>query len=276
MSINLIICFILLSIPSSLSNPSLSCVFDPFECGEIKAEYPFWGGHMAEICGHPDMQIHCEPEFPHNQNASNITTMIINEVKYKVLNISYEAQTLKIARTLDHLIGFCPDFANSTFDSPLFDNTSAYQNATLFYDCPSPSPPGVESNSCNLSGVEYKGHLTGKKYKRDDRLCTANVSVPVPESLLNNFKQNASVSEWKEEILNEGFELKWKIGGVNCEACNKSMGICGYDHINNETICYCNIAAPDQPPNHIATKTACPPPHHASQPGTHLHFNYYL
>ncbi|KAK1575510.1 hypothetical protein Q3G72_006104 [Acer saccharum] len=99
-----------------------------FQCGNIKASYPFWGESQGlpqwEGCDHPKFKLNCEDEGGY--------TMMINEVKYRVLDIEWKDQTLMRIARMDYLEGICsPVSYNTTVNSELFDYSDGYQNVTF-------------------------------------------------------------------------------------------------------------------------------------------------
>ncbi|CAK7344265.1 unnamed protein product [Dovyalis caffra] len=103
-------------IPSSLSNNDLfSDCSNKFLCGDISADFPFWGTGRPSACGIHELELQCE---------NDVTKMIINEVRYRVLDINTDRQILRIARE-DYLVGLCPpQFVNSTFDPMVFETVT--------------------------------------------------------------------------------------------------------------------------------------------------------
>ncbi|KAI9161420.1 hypothetical protein LWI28_017220 [Acer negundo] len=217
-----LVCFLLVvfaKIQSSSSNPYNmyeSCKIQ-FQCGNITAGYPFWGGTQRPWgCGHPELKLNCE----HN-GVGDVPTMMINEVNYMVLDIKLEDQTLMIAR-MDYLKpeGICsPVSHNTTINHEIFDYSDGYENVTLLYDCP--------SNDNQAPPLPYK-HCSYKNWSvkagdHDSGICDASVFFPVPKNLLP--REGAGPSDFRQ-VLGKGFELKWK------------LGTCALD-FNNEKICFC-------------------------------------
>ncbi|KAL5809927.1 hypothetical protein ACOSQ4_026495 [Xanthoceras sorbifolium] len=151
--------------------------------------------------------------------------MEINGVYYRVLDISLEAQTLRIARK-DYKSGICsPEYANTTINPELFDYSDGYQNLTFIYDCPS-SPVLPVHFACPISNsVKYKDwSITAGA--NGPGACSASVVVPFPRKLNWTAMNNPSDLG---QILKEGFVLAWKFGGVPCQDCANPEGSCGPD-----------------------------------------------
>nr|GMD55463.1 LEAF RUST 10 DISEASE-RESISTANCE LOCUS RECEPTOR-LIKE PROTEIN KINASE-like 2.4 [Ipomoea batatas] len=132
--LSIIITLILIQAPETLcqnngSSPGeyVSCG-DSFSCANIEnIGYPFWGGSRPPYCGHPAFELNCSNEFPE---------MAIRSEQYRILNISNQSQTAKIARN-DLLNNICPSHPqNASLDFNLFNYVpSGDQNITLFYGC---------------------------------------------------------------------------------------------------------------------------------------------
>ncbi|KAL5809913.1 hypothetical protein ACOSQ4_026481 [Xanthoceras sorbifolium] len=173
--------------------------------------------------------------------------MEINGVYYRVLDISLEAQTLRIARK-DYKSGICsPEYANTTINPELFDYSDGYQNLTFIYDCPS-SPVLPVHFACPISNsVKYKDwSITAGA--NGPGACSASVVVPFPRKLNWTAMNNPSDLG---QILKEGFVLAWKFGGVPCQDCANPEGSCGPDSGLNGTInwsCPPTSALPDEGP----------------------------
>ncbi|KAL5745045.1 hypothetical protein ACOSP7_026191 [Xanthoceras sorbifolium] len=173
--------------------------------------------------------------------------MEINGVYYRVLDISLEAQTLRIARK-DYKSGICsPEYANTTINPELFDYSDGYQNLTFIFDCPS-SPVLPVHFACPISNsVKYKDwSITAGA--NGPGACSASVVVPFPRKLNWTAMNNPSDLG---QILKEGFVLAWKFGGVPCQDCANPEGSCGPDSGLNGTInwsCPPTSALPDEGP----------------------------
>ncbi|KAI6691539.1 hypothetical protein NL676_028367 [Syzygium grande] len=117
-----------------------------FSCGNIQGVgYPFWGGNRPNSCGYPALQLACE---------DNTATIMISNVKYKVLSFYPNTEVLQIARE-DFSSGICsPKFTNTTLDPPLFSMVNGYNNFTFIYGCP--NGPNTDSSQPVL--VHHKGY----------------------------------------------------------------------------------------------------------------------
>ncbi|KAK3173896.1 hypothetical protein Dsin_032558 [Dipteronia sinensis] len=254
-----LVCFIwviFVRIQSSSSNPYSmyeSCKIK-FQCGNITAGYPFWGeAHQGPspwgCIGHPELKLNCE-------GKGDVATIMINEVKYRVLDIKWKEQTMRIAR-MDYLEleGICsPAFPNTTVNSELFEYSDGYENVTFLYDCPPSFPVAVSRKyiPCSYSkGVEHYRNWSMKAGGDDPGNCNASVFFPVPKNSLN-WKAITDDHLVLRQVLDQGFELKWKLRGIPCEDCTNSKGTCGWDYAHNETNCFC----PNQPA--VGFPNACP------------------
>ncbi|TXG46209.1 hypothetical protein EZV62_028292 [Acer yangbiense] len=119
----------------------------------------------------------------------------------------------------------------TTINHEILDYSDGYENVTFIYDCP-PSFPR-KYIPCSISnGVEHKNW--SEAGDDDPGNCDASVFFPVPKniSLLHAIIDNSFL----RQVLDQGFELKWKL---SCENCTNSKGSCGWDPNRNETICFC-------------------------------------
>ncbi|XP_031273935.1 LEAF RUST 10 DISEASE-RESISTANCE LOCUS RECEPTOR-LIKE PROTEIN KINASE-like 2.4 [Pistacia vera] len=181
----------------------------PFRCGNLTVGYPFWGGDRPSACGHPDLQLYCENDMP---------MMKMNDLSYLVLNVDDKAHSLRIARE-DYFDGICPRRFGNTTLSPMFNYTNEYEIRTILYACPlSASLSG--HFTCSFPGAAKKdGYI--EEGANGAGACAVGVIVPFPKSLVLQGKENKSVLK---RALQDGFEIKWSISGVECEKCIESPG----------------------------------------------------
>jgi hypothetical protein len=86
-----------------------------FNCGEIKnIGFPFWEDTRPSNCGSPGLKLHCE--------GSNVTTIEIMNVTYRVLDVNPKTQILKISREDLSSTGICslPPGLVNTVSTPHF------------------------------------------------------------------------------------------------------------------------------------------------------------
>ncbi|KAJ6371038.1 hypothetical protein OIU77_001530 [Salix suchowensis] len=231
-SVFVILLLLFVQVPSSVSNSSLfTDCSNQFVCGDISTGFPFWGSGRPSACGIPELELKCE---------NNITRMNIDQVAYRVLEIKPEIESLRIARE-DYLAGLCPpQFANSTFNPKVFDPVIGYTNLTFIYGCvvtPIVGIPLPGLFTCKINDTDgQNGYIQGGAAGPGD--CYGSVFVPVP---FTNSPLIWNVTDL-EELLKEGFEVRWKVDSAACEECNRSSGVCGINNVTNQTTCYC----PDQ------------------------------
>ncbi|KAL1361278.1 LEAF RUST 10 DISEASE-RESISTANCEUS RECEPTOR-LIKE PROTEIN KINASE-like 1.4 isoform X2 [Arachis hypogaea] len=237
---HLMILLIMIQIPPYLSSNDdnyTSCADTRYDCGKINnIGFPFWGGNRPKQCGHPLLQLNCDPDH------DSTTYITIKNMRYRVLQAYPENQTMKIAR-VDYFEGLCPSKAvNTSLDFELFDYGPGNKNLTLFYHCSlnnglSNSIPGFLNCFSNRTSDEYF-------YARPEALgappssvvCTTSVFIP----LLLQFDVKVELT-WNniEGAIQNGFLVKW-IGSVaECFKCMNTGGACGYDLNSNQPTCYC-------------------------------------
>jgi hypothetical protein len=196
-------------------------------CGNISADFPFWGTGRPPACGIPELELKCE---------DNIAKMNISQVAYRVLDINQDDGILRIARE-DYLVGLCPpQFVNSTFNPKVFESVEGYTNLTFIYGCmaaPIAMPvPGLFT--CKINAVNYQsGYIQAGDTGPGD--CYGSVFVPISITDLSP----VVIMPDLEQSLKEGFEVRWKVDGEACRECNSSSGVCGIDSVTNQTTCYC-------------------------------------
>ncbi|KAG5527961.1 hypothetical protein RHGRI_028779 [Rhododendron griersonianum] len=252
--------FLFLQFPISLTNPdpdeaSYSSCNTTYSCGSIAGVgYPFRGYQEPEFCGYPGFVLNC--------GSKNFTTLDINNITFRVLEINPSAQTMNIARE-DVIEATCPQrLVNTTLDNSLFEYSSGYMNLTFLYGCPAPIMliPGIDSvTTCNVTGYTgvyiVPGTMGG---------LGCDVSVTVPVSNLVGTINSAAL----EGAVEGGFGVKWKMDTSECSGCTGSGGRCGYSPLSYKTTCYCpnqpNVSVPKTSGSDYEQYTSCSQPFQCS------------
>ncbi|GMI77010.1 Leaf rust 10 disease-resistance locus receptor-like protein kinase-like 3 [Hibiscus trionum] len=258
--------FLLSEIPVSRSSPELykNCRDAVFECGNIYIGYPFFGGLRQPECGHPGLGLYCD-------NNTNKTTIEVDGVKYKVMDILPEGRTLRIVREEEV---FKDDFCrpqipirNSIINSEVLNPATENTKVTLFYDCPTPTllPSFLGTFPCNS---DYRNVSVTTDDIRGEG-CSANVTFSIPRGRFQF--HNDPYLFWRSlsEALKAGFEVKWKEDTQACRNCTTSGGACGFDWFINQTVCFCPFFISPEYPNQCQG-TQLPPLHL-----TKFSYNYY-
>ncbi|KAF8376711.1 hypothetical protein HHK36_031628 [Tetracentron sinense] len=242
----LIIFFVFLHVPISLCNDDderyLNCS-RPFECGSIRNIYPFWGRDRPDYCGHPGFELECHDD---------ITEIQIMTERYRVLGITPDSQTLKVARD-DFWNNTCPSrFANTTLNLTIFNYASTARSLTLRYNCTINNIPviptlGPSSQfNCSINQTTLNAFFTTRPISSTEAnlwKCNNNVIVPVHLTAASALERNATTLV---DALDGGFELQWStVGSATCNQCLGSGGQCGYNSTSGQLICFCR----DQPYN---------------------------
>ncbi|CAH2065751.1 unnamed protein product [Thlaspi arvense] len=193
-----------------------------FQCGNITAGFPFWGGNRHEHCGHPSLKLHC--------NKNNSATLIILDQEYSVLHLNHTSYTLTLARR-DHLGSFCSsNFTNIILPPNIFELSSIYENLTVFYQCES-FHPYLPSDTC-----PKKGFISVSDNPGYHETCHDNFTVNVPNRFVTEEKERDVAH--LEIALKEGFEVKVKIDEKACENCLSSHRRCGFnEYLPSEVKC---------------------------------------
>ncbi|KAK3036554.1 hypothetical protein RJ639_030995 [Escallonia herrerae] len=223
---------VLIRIPSCSSNPDVfyETCGTAFSCGNISGiGYPFRGTGSPEYCGYPGLVLNC--------NQDNITLIESMGMAYRVLGIDQTIQFMRIARE-DLMESRCPqDLVNTTLDYTLFDYASTnYMNVTFIFGCPvSTNFPGLSNLTCGSNGYSSAYLLPGAQGPG-----SCNVSVVVPAPLIQADLGGTLNTTSLDQIVQEGFQVKWKVDGKACSDCTASSGLCGYNLSTNQSTCYCS------------------------------------
>ncbi|MCD7468295.1 hypothetical protein HAX54_006347 [Datura stramonium] len=221
---------ILIHVPQGSSNPDefYQTCGKTYSCGNITGlSYPFRSVNDPPFCGYPGFELNC------NQDSS--TTMVLNNINYRILNVHPTTQTIRILRE-DIMESTCPvDLVNTTLDYSLFDYAAGYTNLTFLYNCP------VSSDFAGMDGIA----CTNSKYHNIFVLpgavgpgkCNASVTVPVLQ--MSAATVGSLNSSGLGQVLQEGFDIRWKLDSKVCSDCTGKKGRCGYDEYLKQTTCFC-------------------------------------
>ncbi|WMV16867.1 hypothetical protein MTR67_010252 [Solanum verrucosum] len=209
---------------SSVENKLFSSCGKSFNCANItEITYPFWGNDRPKECGYPGFELQCDDQEK--------TIIQIANINYLVLDINLDAQIITVTRKDLGIDGICQ--FNSTIDnSNTFEYASSLVNFTFDYAC----SPWIGSFNCPINGMNYKNSFTigGEE---GAGTCHASIVVPGRKELpsggiirdLGDLKQ----------LLEQGFDVKWKVDTSHCKECEKFGGRCGFDAGANEFRCLC-------------------------------------
>ncbi|XP_048422229.1 LEAF RUST 10 DISEASE-RESISTANCE LOCUS RECEPTOR-LIKE PROTEIN KINASE-like 1.3 isoform X2 [Pyrus x bretschneideri] len=219
--------FVLISIPFSSSFDSYTTCSNTFNCGGItKVGFPFWGDGRPDNCGYPELKLAC---------SNDVTTIEIMRVKYRLLKINQDEQTLKVVRD-DYYDKICsPKFGDTTLDSNLFDYVSGSSDFTLLYDCASSSL--AEGFKCP-DDETYANVAAVPTAVPGTPICKSKVVVRISDPIGFGIFSILNVTAL-EAAVKEGFEVKYKVDSGKCDECVGSKGVCGYDWNLSETVCHC-------------------------------------
>lgn len=182
-----------------------------FECGNITAGFPFWGGTRHRNCGHPLLELLC------NKNSS--TSIIISDQEYSVIHLNQTSNTIKLIRP-DFLGSFCSSvFTNTTLPPQIFELLPTYKNITVFYHC-DPFLPYLSSYTCPEIGIISLS-------ENHNGTCRNGFTVTVPKSFVAT-EEKLNMTNL-ESVLSKGFEVKLKIDKKACQNCLSANGSCGFN-----------------------------------------------
>ena len=189
--------------------------------------FPFSTIDYPNSCGYPGLKLNFQ---------GSVATIKIMNVTYQVLGVNSEARILKITRE-DFSTGICsPEFVNSTLDPTLLDFGIGLQDLTIVYGCGFSLIPflGLGQFNCQINGF---AHIKWGAYGRGE--CKVSVVVPVPVQSSPSTGIEIEIDQSKlEEVIREGFDVKWKVDTAACLNCTVNKGVCGYDLKRNQSTCY--------------------------------------
>ncbi|ESR55846.1 hypothetical protein CICLE_v10024220mg, partial [Citrus x clementina] len=218
--------------------------------------YPFWRNDQPDYCGHPGFKLDCEGER---------ATIDINSQKYDINEIYHESQVLRIAKT-DFMLNICRvSFINSTLDFNLFEYTLSDQNASLLYDCDhlTEEQPRKREFTCPINNRSSECYFTVPAISSDElsRRCKISLLIPVLEIFADHFTNYLMTID---QVIKEGFEVRWIIDQERCRDCHFSGGKCGYNRTINDFTCFCS----HQPSPRTCFRTQPPANSAAANPST--------
>ncbi|XP_052291662.1 LEAF RUST 10 DISEASE-RESISTANCE LOCUS RECEPTOR-LIKE PROTEIN KINASE-like 2.7 [Citrus sinensis] len=228
-----------------------------FSCGIFTGiGYPFWRNDQPDYCGHPGFKLDCQGER---------ATIDINSQKYDINEIYHESQVLRIAKT-DFMLNICRvSFINSTLDFNLFEYTLSDQNASLLYDCDhlTEEQPRKREFTCPINNRSSECYFTVPAISSDElsRRCKISLLIPVLEIFADHFTNYLMTID---QVIKEGFEVRWIIDQERCRDCHSSGGKCGYNRTINDFTCFCS----HQPSPRTCFRTQPPANSAAANPST--------
>ncbi|KAJ6684344.1 hypothetical protein OIU85_007980 [Salix viminalis] len=112
---------------------------------------------------------------------------------------------------------------------------------TLYYGCPSPSPPGFLAQfTSNIYDTDMMGYSISRNASSlISYLTTCNNSVIVParQSTILPIPGNPNIAQLLAAI-NQGLELVWSANDSLCDTCKSSGGQCGCNQTTKAFTCY--------------------------------------
>ncbi|KAK4367970.1 hypothetical protein RND71_011762 [Anisodus tanguticus] len=224
---------ILIHAPQGSTNPEFyQTCGNTYSCGDITGlSYPFRSVNDPPFCGYPGFELNC------NQDSS--TTMVIKNMKYRIVDVFPTTQTIRIVRE-DIMESTCPvDLVKTTLDYSLFDYAAGYTNLTFLYNCP------VSSYSAETDVIACRNSKYHNVFVLPGAVgpgkCNASVTVPVLQ--VSAATVGSLNSSGLGQLIQEGFDIRWKIDSKACSKCTEKKGRCVYDEYMKQTTCFC----PDSP-----------------------------
>ncbi|CAA7016444.1 unnamed protein product [Microthlaspi erraticum] len=179
-----------------------------FQCGDIAASFPFWGGNRPKPCGHASLELHC--------NSRNITSLNISGLEYNVshINQTSDSLSLRLART-DLLGSFCSaTFKSTTLPSEISEVSPMYKSLTIFHLC-NPSLHYLSTYTCPGRGI-----ISAYQNPKYHSSCQGSFTVNVPTTFYPEEKELNLTH--LESVLRKGFEVAVITDDIPCEECSSS------------------------------------------------------
>ena len=184
--------------------------------------------------------------------------MSIQLKKFRVLDLDFRTQTLKIARINDSSTGriACPLLNISKDSIDNFGYTSDVTMIRVLRDCPLINDLSSYEYPCSVVNNQSHSYFVANESlaKNYVRSCGYNLLFPVSRSASEGLRNH---SLGVGEALGKEFELKWTANETQCEECRKSGGRCGYDLNFNTPSCFCR----DKPHQQTCTSSSKYPSH---------------
>ena len=147
--------------------------------------------------------------------------------KYRIINIDYNAQVLKVGTINNGSKGACPH-PNATIDPSPMSYTSKVENSTFLFDCwQYEDHPGSYWFTCEMDDLQRPSYFVVNTSLANElgSKCAERVVIPVlgtvAQALLNH-------SLDVDGLLREGFEVEWEVEEEEeCGECVESGGGCG-------------------------------------------------
>lgn len=204
-------------------------------CGNVNISYPF--GIAKSGCGHPEFQIYCQSSTPY---------LTINNVSYRVLNLDYNQNSMKIASGTVFTDCGLPEapvnLANSLFNLA----GSSEQSITLGIGCTALEKFSVLHIPCGIDNDTWVLPSDPEVIKWAP--CNSTVRFPVLQQISSYLTLQKF---W--DVLRGGFEIEWNKADEAfkmCSNCTSSAGICGYNVSNSREPFLCYLPqSPGSPQN---------------------------
>ncbi|KAL6973567.1 hypothetical protein U1Q18_027752 [Sarracenia purpurea var. burkii] len=235
--------FFFIAIPSCFSQVNAEPYYDcagGYNCGQhiFNLTYPFWGDARPHFCGHPQFELTC-----HNDDNDDYATISLDDHKFRILDINQSTHLMTIARS-DLWESYCVrGLSNVSLDLDLFTFNHNVGNLFIFYDCSHDLSRVLPNNfTCVFNGIESGGFYVEEALVVHEDLrivCGVGIEVPVLRESLEELRKSNQSSEL-QRVLNQGFEVEYDAGNVDCPRCEGSGGICGSNSSGDLVfVCHC-------------------------------------
>ncbi|KAL2941323.1 LEAF RUST 10 DISEASE-RESISTANCE LOCUS RECEPTOR-LIKE PROTEIN KINASE-like 2.1 [Bienertia sinuspersici] len=233
---------VLLPVLSNGANSEYSACSIPYSCGRIQnIGYPFWGGNRPEYCGTSNFKLNClaGAEYPTMSVYNN------GSIGLNVEKINTSSHTIYIAREKMLHNCYAYDTSNITLLPSLKENYPSKDRITLRYGCNNCS--NIVGNSSKSFKCANTDNTIGDVYyfngdtNYSSCSCVNHVSVPMEEGLMQELRNNESLSLWSA-LTQLPVEMVYAADFEKCSKCEESGGKCGSSS-DNKFMCYCKNGA---------------------------------
>ncbi|XP_010415242.1 PREDICTED: LEAF RUST 10 DISEASE-RESISTANCE LOCUS RECEPTOR-LIKE PROTEIN KINASE-like 2.7 [Camelina sativa] len=195
------------NLPCASSKEGLAwCETTQFQCGNITAGFPFWGGNRPEPCGHASLELRC--------NSKNITSLNILNHEYNVFHINQTSNNILRLVRADFLGSFCSASFKTTIFSPEISELPNYKNLTILYNC-NPHLHYISNYTCPGRGV-----VSAYQNPIYQSFCQDNFTLSVPQTYFPEDKELNLTH--LETVLREGVDVMVNTDEITCEECSFS------------------------------------------------------
>lgn len=226
------ICFLCLPYESFCEDQQFEECKKPKACGNQTIRFPFYTDRNLSYCGYAGFELTCL--------NNNVLLLNISGDQYRVTDISYNTNSLRVSNVLSSRSGFCSlaKIRNLSLPSDGRFQLNSTLNLTLLSNC-APEFARIFSNytvSCDQTTNDSADWVLAMKTENPDLIYATGGCENVAVVPIRDYSKDAT--DYLQLIRN-GFDLNWM--ATNCSDCEASEGYCGYiGEPDNKFQCFCN------------------------------------